>query len=275
MNPDLTPYCRPGPSTSRDDGRQPGPADSGRKIQCPPYHYDVEAAGPSTSGAAQLPPYAVPLPAWPDGQGYPSYMAMAVNAAQPSSYIYPPTSSLRLPPAEQAPPDCLDWTINPVKPLHRQFKTTAEPLFTLGYSSTISENWMEGDKGLQYSIKNFTFSTRRTNGSNEPNSSSTPVVEYDSLLVSIPQVSSWSFSADGKPVQTNPGIITVRYVLSVYFFYRHLKEITIIMFGPRRLCWRGLYGNIDLNCLAKGFWKSDLELHCRVLWPPSVALSSH
>lgn len=184
MNSDLTPYCQPGPSTSRDDDRQLEPGNSDRKIQYPPYQY-INTTEPSTS--AQL-TYPVPLFAWPDGQSYPSYMAMAVNPAQPSSYIYPSTSSLRLPPTEQIPPDCLDWTINPIKSPHRQFKITSEPLFTLGYNSTISENWMEGDKGLQYSIKNFTFSTKRINHLNEASSSSNQVVEYDSLLVSIPQV---------------------------------------------------------------------------------------
>lgn len=185
MNSDLTPYCQPGPSTSRDDGRQLDPGNSDRRIQYPPYQYNINEAEPSTS--AQL-TYSVPLPAWPNGQSYPSFMAMAVNAAQPSSYIYPPTSSLRLPPTEQIPPDCLDWTINPVKPSCRQFKTTSEPLFTLGYNSTISENWMEGDKGLQYSIKNFTFSTKRINNLSDASNSSNQVVEYDSLLISIPQV---------------------------------------------------------------------------------------
>lgn len=199
MNSDLTPYCRPGPSTSSDDGRQP--RDSGRKTPYPPYHHydDVGAAGPSSApasaaaAAARLayPVVPVPLPAWPpDGQPYPPYMAMAVNAAAPppTAYVYPPGPGLRLPPAEQAPPDCLDWTIDPVGPPRRQFKTTSEPLFSLGYNSTISENWLEGDKGLQYSIKNFTFSTKRTSRPNETGGGSGDAVEYDSLLVSIPQV---------------------------------------------------------------------------------------
>lgn len=191
MNSDLPQYCQPGPSTSNDEHR-PSTSTATDQIQfpVPSYHYKMDEAGSSTS-AAQLPPYPVPMSTWPDSQSFPPYLPMAVNAAQPSSsYIYPPTSSLRLPPTEQQiPPNCLDWTINPVKPLPRQFKTTSEPLFTLGYGSTISENWMEGDKGLQYSIKNFTFSTKRTRGLNEASTSAVQVhEEYDSLLVSIPQV---------------------------------------------------------------------------------------
>jgi len=145
----------------------------------------MDAAGPSTS-AAQL-PYPVHLPAWPGSPSFPSYMTMAVNAPQPSPYLYPPpTTSLRLPATEQIPPNCLDWTINLTKPPLRQFKTTSEPLFALGFRTTISENWMKGDKGLQYSIKNFTFSTKRT--TNEPCGSGQMNNEYDSLLISIPQV---------------------------------------------------------------------------------------
>lgn len=187
MNSDLPPYCQPGPSTSKDNHCPSTSTDDQIQFPVPPYHYKVDAAGLSTS-TVQL-PYPVPMSAWPDSQNFSSYMTMAVNAAQPSSYIYPQTSSLRLPPTEQIPPNCLDWTINPIKPLPRQFKTTSEPLFTPGYSSTISENWMEGDKGLQYSIKNFTFSTKRTNSLNEASTSTSQVhEEYDSLLVSIPQV---------------------------------------------------------------------------------------
>lgn len=186
MNSDLPPYCQPGPSTAKDE-THPSTSSSDCQIQFSPYHYKIDTAG-SSSSTTQL-PYPMPLSAWPDSQSFPTYMTMAVNATQPSSYIYPPTSSLRLPPTEQIPPNCLDWTINPIKPLPRQFKTTSEPLFTLGYSSTISENWMEGDKGLQYSIKNFIFSTKRTNSLNEANTSTSQVhEEYDSLLVSIPQV---------------------------------------------------------------------------------------
>lgn len=186
MNSDLPQYCQPGPSTSNDQNRLP--INSDENIRYSAYHYEMDTAQPSTSAAQQL-PYPVPLPAWPpDTQSYPAYMSMAVNAAQPSQYMYPSTSSLRLPATEQTPPNCLDWTINPVEGPPRQFKTTSEPLFTLGYSSTISENWIEGDKGLQYSIKNFIFSTKRTSTTNEANGSSHVCNEYDSLLVSIPQV---------------------------------------------------------------------------------------
>ena len=154
MNSDLPPFCQPGPSTSKDENHSRTNTDE--KLQFPPYHYQMDAA--STS-AAQL-TYPVPLPPWPNSQSFPSYMTIAVNPTPPTSYIYPSTSSLRLPPAEQVPPNCLDWTINPIKPPPLQFKTTSEPMFTLGYNSTISENWMEEDKGLQYSIKNritYTF----------------------------------------------------------------------------------------------------------------------
>lgn len=184
MNSDLPPYCQPGPSRLIDPSHLVTGQDDG--IRYPPYRYGMDAAQPSTS-AVQL-PYPVPLPSWPNSQGFPPFMTMAVNAAQPPAYLYPPAASLRLPPTEQIPPNCLDWTINPVKAPLRQFKTTSQPLFTLGYSSTISENWMEGDKGLQYSIKNFTFSTKRTLGPNESGCSSQVGDEYDSLLVSIPQV---------------------------------------------------------------------------------------
>lgn len=180
MNSNL-PFCQPGPSTSRDENHQQLNTDD--KIQFPSYHYT--AAEQSTS-ATQL-PYSMPLSIWPENQCFPTYMPIAVNVTQPSSYIYPQTTNLRLPPTNQIPPTCLDWTINPINAPHRQFKITSEPLFTLGFSSTISESWMEGDKGLQYSIKNFTFSTKRTCNLIETNSSS-QVDEYDSLLVSIPQV---------------------------------------------------------------------------------------
>lgn len=174
MSSDLPPFGQPGPSSSKDES-------SNERTQCPQYHYEMDAAESSVS-TSQL--YPVSLPAWPESPDYPSFMAMAVNPTPSSSYIYPPTSSLRLPPTEQIPPNCLDWTINPIKAPSQQFKTTPEPLFTLGYNSTVSENWMEGDKGLQYSIKNFTFSTKRTSNLNE----ASQVHEYDSLLVSIPQV---------------------------------------------------------------------------------------
>lgn len=195
MNSDLPQYCQPGPSTSSDQNRLP--INSDENIRYDAYHYQMDTAQPSTSAPQQL-PYTVPLPAWPpDTQSYPAYMSMAVNAVQPSQYIYPSTSSLRLPTTEQIPPNCLDWTIDPVEAPPRQFKTTSEPLFTLGYSSTISENWMEGDEGLQYSIKNFIFSTKRTNNVNEANGSSQVCTEYDSLLVSIPQVQYHSFVCYG------------------------------------------------------------------------------
>lgn len=185
MNPDIPQYCQPGPSTSNDVSHQP--TSSGSSIQFPPYHYEMDVAHASAS-SAPLPPYPVPLPAWPDSQSFPPYMPLPpVNVAPPSPYMYPSTSGLRLPPAEQTPPNCLDWTINPVAAPLPQFKTTAEPLFALGYGSTISENWMEGDQGLQYSIKNFTFSTKRTSNVNG-SCSAGQVDEYDSLLVSIPQV---------------------------------------------------------------------------------------
>lgn len=184
MNSDLTPYCLPGPSTSKGENQQP-PTNVDRQIHFPPYHYEIDAPEPSTSAGPPL-TYPLPLSIWSDSPSFPAYMSMAVNATQPSSYIYP-TSSLRLPPNEQIPPDCLDWTINPIKAPPPQFKTTSEPLFALGYGSTISENWMEGDKGLQYSIKNFTFSTKRTTKLNEACGIS-QVDQYDSLLVSIPQV---------------------------------------------------------------------------------------
>jgi len=183
MNSDLPHFCQPGPSTSKDENHPRTNTDE--KLQFPPYHYQMDEAQPSTS-TAQL-TYPVPLSPWPNSQSFPSYMTIPGNPTQPSPYIYSPTSSLRLPPAEQAPPTCLDWTINPIKPPPRQFKTTSEPLFALGYNSTISENWMEGDKGLQYSIKNFTFCTKRINNLNTATGSS-QVNEYDSLLVSIPQV---------------------------------------------------------------------------------------
>lgn len=187
MNSNLPPFCQPGPSTSNDQSHNILPTNSDENIHYAPYHYKMDATQPSAS-VPQL-PYPVSLPVWPESQSYPSFMTMAVNTTQPSAYIYPSTSSLRLPPTDQIPPSCLDWTINPMKAPPRQFKTTPEPLFTLGYSSTISENWMEGDKGLQYSIKNFTFSTKRTSIMNEACSSSSQVGnEYDSLLVSIPQV---------------------------------------------------------------------------------------
>lgn len=183
MNSDLPPYCQPGPSTSKDEDQSS--TNEGEKIQFSPYHYEID---PDASTSATQITYPMSLSAWPGSQNFPSYMAMAVNAAQPSSYIYPPTSSLRLPPTNQIPPNCLDWTINPMKAPPRQFKTTSEPMFTLGYSSTISENWLEGDKGLQYSIKNFTFSTKRTSSLNEATGGTSRVNEYDSLLVSVPQV---------------------------------------------------------------------------------------
>jgi len=183
MNSDLPPFCQPGPSTSKDENHPRTNTDE--KLQFPPYHFQLDPGQPSTS-TAQL-SYPVPLSPWPNSQSFPSipsYMPLAVNPTQP---FYPSTSSLRLPHAEQVPPNCLDWTINPIKPPPQQFKTTSEPLFALGYNSTISENWMEGDKGLQYSIKNFTFCTKRINSS-KATTSSNPVNEYDSLLVSIPQV---------------------------------------------------------------------------------------
>lgn len=180
MNSDL-PFCQAGPSTSRGENHQQ--SNTNDEIQFPSYHYT--AAGPSTT-AVQL-SYSMPLSIWTESQSFPTYMPLAVNATQPSSYIYPQATSLRLPPTNQVPPTCLDWTINPTNAPHRQFKTTSEPLFTLGYSSTISESWMAEDKGLQYSIKNFTFSTKRTSNFNEANNSSQDD-EYDSLLVSIPQV---------------------------------------------------------------------------------------
>lgn len=187
MNSDLPQYCQPGPSTSNTQHCLP-PVNSDENVRYSAYHYEMDTAQPSTSGTQQL-PYSVPLPAWPpDAQSYPAYMSMAVNAAPPPQYMYPSTSSLRLPATEQTPPTCLDWTINPKEAPPRQFKTTSEPLFTLGYSSTISENWIEGDKGLQYSIKNFIFSTKRTSNANEAHGASHVCDEYDSLLVSIPQV---------------------------------------------------------------------------------------
>ncbi|XP_025197790.1 methyltransferase-like protein 23 [Melanaphis sacchari] len=179
MNSDLPPFCQPGPSTSKDENHLQTNADE--KLQFPPYHFQLDSAQPSTS-SAQL-TYPMPLSPWPNSQSFPSYMPLAVN---PTQSFYPSTSSLRLPPAEQVPPNCLDWTINPIKPPPQQFKTTSDPLFALGYNSTISENWMEGDKGLQYSIKNFTFCTKRINNS-KATTSSNQVNEYDSLLVSIPQ----------------------------------------------------------------------------------------
>jgi len=181
MSSDL-PFCQPGPSTSRDENHPQTNIDE--KFQFPPYHYQMDAAQSSTSGVQLT--YPVPLPTWPNSQSFPSFMTMPVNPTQSSSYIYPPSSSLRLPTAEQVPPNCLDWTINPIKPPPQQFKTTLEPLFALGYNSTISESWMEGDKGLQYSIKNFTFCTKRITSIDTSNSNK--VNEYDSLLVSIPQV---------------------------------------------------------------------------------------
>lgn len=183
MNSDLTPYCQPGPSTSKGENQQPPPNE---QIHFPPYHYDIDPAEPSTSAGPPL-TYPLPLSVWSDSPSFPAYMSMAVNAAQPLPYIYPQTSSLRLPTTEQIPPNCLDWTINPFKAPLPQFKTTSEPLFTLGYGSSVSENWMAGDKGLQYSIKNFTFSTKRTSHLNEACSTS-QVNQYDSLLISIPQV---------------------------------------------------------------------------------------
>lgn len=183
MNSDFPPFCQPGPSTSKDENRSLTITNENTRF--PSYHYEMDTAGPSTS-SAQI-SYPLPLSTWPDSQSFPAYMSMGVNTAQPTSYVYPPTSSLRLPPTDQIPPNCLDWTINPTKAPPRQFKTTSEPLFALGYNTSISENWMEGDKGLQYSIKNFTFSTKRINGLNEANSSN-QVNEYDSLLISIPQV---------------------------------------------------------------------------------------
>lgn len=183
MNSDLPQFFQPGPSTSKDESHSL--TITNENIQFPSYHYEMNAAGPSTS-TSQI-TYPLPLSTWPDSQNFPAYISMAVNATQPTSYIYPPTSSLRLPSTEQIPPNCLDWTINPTKAPPRQFKTTSEPLFALGYNSTISENWMEGDKGLQYSIKNFTFSTKRINNLNEA-CSSNQINEYDSLLISIPQV---------------------------------------------------------------------------------------
>lgn len=182
MNSDLPPYARPGPSSSKNESRPS--TNSEEEIQFSPYNYEINPE-PSTSSAHLT--YPVPMSPWSDGQSFPPFMAMAVNSAQHSSYMYPSTSGLRLPPADQIPPNCLDWTINPVKPPPRQFKTSSDPIFALGYSSSISENWMEGDKGLQYSIKNFIFSTKRTTNVNE-SSTSCQVHEYDSLLVSIPQV---------------------------------------------------------------------------------------
>jgi len=110
------------------------------------------------------------MAAWPDADG---------RGRCPSSFDvdYAPG---------RVPPDCLDWTLNPTNAPPRQFKTTSQPLFTLGYNTTISEDWMRQDEGLQYSIKNFTFSTKRTT---TPANGDGPVDEYDSLLVSIPQVS--------------------------------------------------------------------------------------
>jgi len=193
MDPkDLSQFCQPGPSTSSgvDENR---PSTSHMTIPFPPYLYGMDpVAGPSGSSTTpDMRPLAYPpMAVWPDSQSYPSYVSMPVNVVQPSPYISypPPASSLRLPSTDQIPPSCLDWTINPTKAPPRQFKTTSEPLFTLGYNSTISENWMEGDKGLQYSIKNFTFSTKRTMNNNDPNGTG-QVDKYDSLLISIPQVS--------------------------------------------------------------------------------------
>lgn len=184
MNTNLTPYCQPGPSTSKDDDQKP-PSNVDEEIHFPPYQYEMVAAEPSTSSGPPL-TYPLPLSVWSNSPSFPPYMSMSVNSEQPS-YIYPPTSSLRLPPTEQIPPNCLDWTINLTKAPLPQFKTTSEQLFTLGFSSTVSENWMEGDKGLQYSIKNFMFSTKRIRNSNEACSVSQSY-QYDSLLVSIPQV---------------------------------------------------------------------------------------
>lgn len=180
MNSDL-PFCQPGPSTSRVENHQQSNTNDG--IQFPNYHY--AATGPSTS-SVQL-SYSLPISSWTESQNFPTYMPIAVNTTQPSPYIYPQATSLILPPTNQIPPTCLDWTINPTNAPHRQYKTTSEPLFTLGYSSTISESWMEEGKGLQYSIKNFTFSTKRTRNSNQANNPC-QVIEYDSLIVSIPQV---------------------------------------------------------------------------------------
>lgn len=194
MNSNLLPFCLPGPSSKSNNDQIPTNGQSENIQYVPPYHYEMDAAQSSRSVAQQLqPPYPV---AWPESQSYPSpYMAaMAVDATRPppAAYVYPSTSGLTLPPAEQIPPSCLDWTINPVKAPPRQFKTTAEPLFTPGYSSTISENWMEGgDKELQYSIKNFTFSTKRT--ADNTNEAGQVCREYDSLLVSIPQVVAFLF----------------------------------------------------------------------------------
>lgn len=187
MDPeDLSRFCQlPGPSTSSGRGEN-CPLTDRVEIPFPSYLYGMNAvAGPSNSSVTDAQSFVYPsVSTWPDSQSYSSYMAMAVSASHPpSSYIsYPPA------PAKQIPPDCLDWTINPVKAPLPQFKTTSEPLFALGYNSTISENWMEGDKGLQYSIKNFTFSTKRMTNNSCANSAGSQIDEYDSLLVSIPQV---------------------------------------------------------------------------------------
>ncbi|XP_050545498.1 methyltransferase-like protein 23 [Daktulosphaira vitifoliae] len=139
------------------------------------FIYDVQPV--STQAVVSL-AYPGPLLSWPNFQNHPPYVMS--NSTQPSSYIYPSTSNLRSPHSNQVPPNCLDWTIDPIKAPPRQFKTTSEPLLALGYSSTISENWIAGDKGLQYSIKNFTFSTKKKDENEILN-------KYDSLIVSIPQ----------------------------------------------------------------------------------------
>ncbi|XP_050432382.1 uncharacterized protein LOC126840573 [Adelges cooleyi] len=178
MDSDAPPLSRSRPPTSNDNNERL--SDANEDIQFSPYRYEMQPV--SSQSLAPL-TYPTPISAWPNAQNFPPYLE--ANSSQPSSYMYhPPSSSMRLHPTQQVSPNCLDWKINPIVAPTRQFKTTPKPLFPLGYSSTISENWMEGNKGLQYSIKNFTFCTKRTSSNTKDVEKAN---EYDSLFVSIPQ----------------------------------------------------------------------------------------